>query len=86
VLGPRFDVLLTSYETVLKDKTELKKLNYAVRRSSSGSGGNFSKCRPTIIHSRLAVCSDWLFGYAGLAPVFVVWLCSGHHLAPRLLR
>ncbi|WIA09219.1 hypothetical protein OEZ85_008629 [Tetradesmus obliquus] len=29
VLGPRFDVLLTSYETVLKDKAELKKLDYA---------------------------------------------------------
>lgn len=29
-LGARFDVLLTSYETVLKDKTELKKVNYEV--------------------------------------------------------
>jgi hypothetical protein len=33
VLGLRFDVLLTSYETVLKDKAELKRLNYAVRRN-----------------------------------------------------
>jgi hypothetical protein len=36
VLGPRFDVLLTSYETVLKDKSELKKLSYAVRSRPSG--------------------------------------------------
>jgi hypothetical protein len=30
VLGPRFHVLLVSYETVLKDKSELKKLHYQV--------------------------------------------------------
>lgn len=28
--GPRFNVLLASYETVLKDKTELKKLKFEV--------------------------------------------------------
>jgi hypothetical protein len=36
VLGPRFDVLLTSYETVLKDKSELKKISYAVSSRPSG--------------------------------------------------
>jgi hypothetical protein len=32
--GPRFNVLLASYETVLKDKTELKKLNFEVSVSA----------------------------------------------------
>lgn len=29
-MGPRFHVLLSSYETVLKDKSELKKLQFEV--------------------------------------------------------
>lgn len=29
--GPRFNVLLSSYETVLKDRSELKKLHFEVR-------------------------------------------------------
>lgn len=36
--GPRFNVLLSSYETVLKDKTELKKLQFEVNRNARVAG------------------------------------------------
>jgi hypothetical protein len=57
-MGCRFDVLLTSYETVLKDKTELKKLNYAVSSrhtsSSLAADGLWQLSLPSSVHLPLA--------------------------------
>lgn len=52
VLGPRFDVLLVSYETVLRDRTELKKISYEV---GSRTGHHHPQCQ-----ERQPACTqDW---------------------------
>lgn len=79
--GPRFNVLLSSYETVLKDKTELKKLQFEVKRNAWVAGLKLhlsmlafadgpGSSRPSACHGAVGDC------HCGSSGLWRVQVCS----------